>query len=124
MAGDELTLSVQATGINLAYQWQYQAANGQWTDLQWAKGSEYTMDPVGINRAAPTEWCSLITYGSVISDTAQITVNQPSQPRILKAPKSQVVATGASTQFKVEAAGTGFPHLSMVSQRQCHCRSY
>jgi Immunoglobulin I-set domain/Immunoglobulin domain len=96
-AGSNATFSVVAGGSEpLSYQWQFAGTN-----ITGATGTAYTISSAGTNHIG--QYTVLITniFGRT---TASATLNL--LPTILSQPRSQSVATGASAELCVSAAGT------------------
>ncbi len=97
-AGQQLTLSVQASGSIDGYQWYH---NG--SIVAGATEATYT------TTAAPSDagewWCVVISpCGNVISERALVQVNVP--PTIVTEPTGTAVCRGSTFTLQVEASGT------------------
>lgn len=101
ISGAGASFSVTATGTApLHYQWQKEGA-----DLEGATSDTLTLTAVGPGDAGNYQVVVWNTDGTVISDTAVLTVIMP--PVITQQPVSQTVPVGAGVTFSVTASGTG-----------------
>jgi hypothetical protein len=97
LAGNLATLSVQAVGDGLTYQW----FAGD-TEIAGANSSSYSTSVAGIYRAVVHS-----AGGAVTSASATVSVNPVVvAPTITKQPLSLTLALGANATFTVEAEGT------------------
>ena len=104
-AGESVTLTTEATGYNLTYQWQYREnAEAEWTDFAEATGSDFTA-------VIAPEWDGweircVVTDGSeesVSTEPVEVTILIPLE--ILSQPQSVEDVAGASITFAVDAVG-------------------
>jgi hypothetical protein len=104
-SGGTATLSVMATGTApLTYQW-YLGTSGNTTMLiSGATLSNFTTPPLS---ATMNYWVRVSnTAGHADSNTATITVNQPTAPTITSQPANQTISPGAMATLTVAATGT------------------
>ncbi|MES2924739.1 MAG: CAP domain-containing protein [Verrucomicrobiota bacterium] len=100
-SGSGTTLSVTATGANLAYQW-YQGASGSIQNpISGAISSSY----ITPNLSSTTSYWAKVSNiaGSADSNTATVTVAYP--PTILSQPVSPTISKNTSTTLSVTASG-------------------
>jgi len=97
--GQQLTLSVQATGTIDGYQWYH---DGNIV----AGATEATYTTTASTSDAGEWWVVIISpCGNTISERVQVTVNEP--PSIAQQPRSVAVCRGATVTLSVQATGTG-----------------
>ena len=105
-AGQSVSFSVQATGGDLAYQWQQ---NG--SAISGAMASSYSINAVA---AAENDARFAVvvsnSVGSVTSQSATLTVDSSVVPTITTQPESQAVTIGQPATFSVIASGTAPLH--------------
>jgi len=103
IAGQNVTLNVEADGsAPLAYQWFFNTN----TPLPAATNALFTVFNAQSTNAGIYSVRVTNSAGSVTSDFAALTVNQPVAPVITTNPQSQVVSAGLNAAFSVTAAGT------------------
>jgi hypothetical protein len=96
-AGNSATLSVQASGDGLSYQW----FSGD-TAIAGARSASYTTTSAGSYRVEVSN-----AAGKVTSDVATVIISvRVVAPAITKQPASLTLALGATGRFTVEATGT------------------
>jgi endonuclease/exonuclease/phosphatase family metal-dependent hydrolase len=100
--GSNVTFSVVATGTQpLSYQWFFYGTN-----LDGATNSSLTLTAVTTNAAGPYSVTITNAFGSVDSDTADLSVVGYSEPPTISGqPQSQIVNAGENVAFTVEAIG-------------------
>ena len=78
-AGNTATFTVAASGENLSYQWQQSTDNGQnWTDIGGATDATYTEEATTTSTNGYQYRCVVSnSAGSVTSEVATLTVNEP-----------------------------------------------
>ena len=101
--GDNVTLSVTATGSNLTYQWYKSGVS-----ISGATSASYTMSNV-TTADASTYYCEVSgDCGNVTSNTVTVTVNE--NTAITTQPQSQDVCEGADVTFSVVATGSNLTY--------------
>ncbi len=107
--GDPFTLSVQASGTGLTYQWQYSSDNVTWTDIPGATASTYavntaTTSDAGYYRVIVSNICNQ----PAVSNSAQVTVN--TAPVITQQPQTPAPACeGTDIVITSQASGQPVP---------------
>ena len=102
--GQSATFSVTATGTApLSYQWQKDGVN-----ISEATGNSYTTPETTLDDDGAQFTCTVTNgYGSVVSNSATLTVNITGDvPSITSQPVDQSVTEGQSATFSVTAIGT------------------
>jgi len=100
-AGDSISFTVVATGLDLTYQWRKGVTN-----IPGATSDTLTINPVSISDANPSYYV-IVSGASTPNDTSinvSLTVN--TAPDITTAPVNQTVCDGSSASFSVVATGT------------------
>ncbi|PTX44228.1 Ig-like domain-containing protein [Christiangramia gaetbulicola] len=104
-SGSTAEFSVEATGTGLAYQWQL---DGE--DIENATGASLSISEIAANDAGTytviisgTDPCETLT-----SEESVLTVNEIVE--INTQPASQVLCSGSTAEFSVEATGTGLAY--------------
>ncbi len=106
------TFTVEATGVDLTYQWQYQTNSTTWYDCtsydsEDYNSASYTLDPYTVKTTRDGwKYRCMITdaYGDVVySDAATLTV--VSELTILTQPVDVYSVAGGTSTFTVEAVG-------------------
>ncbi|MBQ2062663.1 MAG: immunoglobulin domain-containing protein [Oscillospiraceae bacterium] len=107
--GENATFSVQATGTNLTYQWQYKTPTSSWINST-ITGAKTAALPVAVTAARNGyQYRCVITdsYGTVAtSDPAELRV----KTQIITQPRSESVPVGSSSSITVEATGAGLTY--------------
>ena len=106
--GNSITLSVQAEGIGLRYQWYYKKV-GQESFSPYRTGATETVTPTASWNGIQL-YCVVTdaTGSSVTSDT--VTVNVTQELKITQQPAGQTVKLGDSITLGVKAEGTGLSY--------------
>ena len=105
-AGEDAVLSVVGQGTGVTYLWQVSTDNGvTFTDVANATGSTYTINnvSVGLNNTIYHVTLDVRSCGSVVSDTARLTVL--SLPVVELSAPSTVLVPGASITLNANAVG-------------------
>lgn len=102
--GDSASLSVTASGTDLAYQWQ-QNINGSWTTIRNATARSLLITNADATKA--TEYRVIVSNdgGSVTSNIGRVTLKNP--VIITQNPAPQQVVVGQNASFSVAASGHG-----------------
>ncbi len=101
--GDNVTLTVTASGSNLTYQWYKSGVS-----ISGATSASYTMSNV-TTADASTYYCEVSgDCGNVTSNTVTVTVNE--NTAITTQPQSQDVCEGADVTFSVVATGSNLTY--------------
>ncbi|KPK80046.1 MAG: hypothetical protein AMS27_17420, partial [Bacteroides sp. SM23_62_1] len=98
--GDNITFSVEATGVNLSYQWQKDGVNIAGETNPNLPVNNIGAGDVGIYTCIVSSTCG----GPLISDGAQLTLYTVTN--ITGQPVSKIVCEGKNTNFTVTASGT------------------
>ncbi|MBO4677437.1 MAG: leucine-rich repeat protein [Oscillospiraceae bacterium] len=108
-AGQTASFTVAADGDDLTYQWQYSKDNGEnWTNKTGATSAGYTVTVKESYDGMLYRCIVSNTAGSVISDSAKLTVIP--KPVITTQPSGKTVTAGAKATFKVAASGEGLSY--------------
>ena len=108
-AGQTASFTVAADGDDLTYQWQYSKDNGKnWTNKTGATSAGYTVTVKESYDGMLYRCIVSNTAGSVISDSAKLTVIP--KPVITTQPSAKTVAAGTKATFKVVASGEGLSY--------------
>ena len=98
--GSNATFSVAASGSpSLSYQWRKDGVN-----IGGAVATNYSITGVTTNNGGGYDAIVSNPYGSITSAVAQLTVVFP--PSITTQPTNQIIATGSSVSFSINATGT------------------
>ena len=110
-AGGQATFSIEATGEDLAYQWEYSSDNGaSWNSCENGTGAEITV-VAGDNTYGNLYRCTVSNSGgSVTSEPAELKAY--SGPVITKQPEDVSVKSGQKATFRIEATGNEGEELS------------
>ncbi|MDQ3281904.1 MAG: hypothetical protein M3Q69_10890 [Acidobacteriota bacterium] len=114
-SGTSTTLSVSASGANLAYQWYVGTSGSTATPISGATGPSLTVSPT----STTNYWVRVSnSCGAVNSNTATVTVSAAtcSAPTITAQPQSSTVTYGNYTTVGVTASGTGLTYQWYVGQ--------
>ena len=105
VTGDSATLRVVVTGSAPTYQW---IKNG--VIIEGANQSELKFNHLQLSNVGVYQVLVSNPAGSVTSNTATLTVNNPPLPVIILHPDNLSVAAGASAAFSISAVGTSFKY--------------
>jgi hypothetical protein len=115
------TFKVSATGVNLAYRWEYSDNGGETWQQSWSDG--YDTDTLKVRmyayRSGYLYRCQ-ITSGvaePVCTDAASLTLQAPSAA-IVNQPVSAGVLAGSTVRFQVEATGSDLTYQWYRSDNQ------
>ncbi len=108
-AGAKATFTVDASGTDLAYQWQYSKNGTTWTNKTGATSASYTVTAKASYNGMLYRCIVTKAGSSVTSGTAKLTVTV-AKPVITTQPKAQTAAVGATATYKVVASGTGLTY--------------
>ena len=104
-SGATATLTVQANGAGLSYQW-YQGTSGTTTTPVGTNSASFTTPAL---TTATNYWVRVTnTFGTANSNTAAITIGVG--PSITTHPASQTIASGATAALTVQANGAGLSY--------------
>jgi uncharacterized protein GlcG (DUF336 family) len=103
-SGTAVSFSVASSGTGLSYQWRKAGAN-----IAGATSATYTIPSVSAADAGNYDVVVTGSCGTVISNTASLTLNAP--PGISSQPQSQSVCQGFSASFTVVASGSGLNYI-------------
>jgi hypothetical protein len=104
----EATFNVTASGIGLSYQWLLSTNSGStWSDIPNATSATYSTGPTIISMSGYKYQCVVSnSAGSVTSNSATLTVDEPVQPpSIIEHPQDVVVTAPAPASFSLSASG-------------------
>ena len=100
--GGQVNFSVEATGVNLRYQWQQKRESaGSWSNISGKTASTLSWKTGAISHGMQYRCVVTGDGGSVASNAAQLTI----ATHITKQPVNQKVAVGSQVNFSVEATG-------------------
>ncbi|HEY1661029.1 MAG TPA: immunoglobulin domain-containing protein [Verrucomicrobiae bacterium] len=103
LTGQNATFTASANGsAPLAYQWYYDET----TALDGATNATLTITNAQASDIGGYSLTVTNANGSALSDTAELSVSDPTPPSIVAQPQSQTVLPGQSVTFNVEAGGT------------------
>jgi len=97
--GDNLTLSVSASGTSVSYQWQL---NG--TNISGANSNTYSISGLGTSDAGDYSCNVTGICGNESSNSATVTVNTTAS--ITSQPDDQIITLGSTATFSVTATGS------------------
>ena len=107
--GDQVTLSVEAVGLNLTYQWQYKAkAATTWSNAS-CKAATWNLKVAAVHFGFDFQ-CVITNSNGVKATTATVNVLDKSSLAITKQPETQSAAAGDTVALAVEANGTGLTY--------------
>ena len=96
------TISVNAQGTNLTYQW-YRGASGDTANpLAGETSSSMSITPVSTTQY----WCRVVSDGVCATNSATITVDVCTAPQISAQPASVTIPSGSSTTLSVSASSS------------------
>jgi len=104
-AGQSVSFSVSVSGSTpFTYQWQKNSAN-----ISGATASTYSINPAQTTHAGSYRVVVDNSFGSVTSDAATLTVNNPVAPSFTTQPQNQTVDIGQTATFTASATGSPSP---------------
>lgn len=101
-AGQSATFNVVAGGSSLSYQWFFDSN----TAIPNATNASLTISSAQTTDAGGYSVIVSNAFGSIPSETAELTVTVPTAPSIVVQPQGQTVLPGQSVTFNVSAGGT------------------
>ena len=102
LTGQNATFSVSASGGPLTYQWFFDED----TTTAGATNATFTVTNAQDSNIGGYSVVVSNAFGGVLSDTAELSVSEPTAPSIVTQPLSQTVLPGQSVTFNVEAGGS------------------
>ncbi len=102
--GQSTTFSVSATGLNLAYQWQYKTPGGDWADSQ-DTGATTTTLTTSASAISGTGYKCIVYVCNSYYTSDEVTLSVTGLPQITSQPVDQIVYVGETLDFGLQATG-------------------
>ncbi len=115
--GEDVTLSVTATGSSLIYQWQRQRAGSDWSDVEDGTTASLALHDVALESDGE-QYRVVVSneLGSVTSGAALLGVHVPwVAPQFTTSPMAVSVVVGSRATFNAVAVGTPAPTMTWQS---------
>ena len=110
-AGKTAKFTVEATGVDLSYQWYYRTSStGEWTAVSAASGKTAAYSLTAADRHNGYQYRCRVKNAAGTTYTKAVTLTILTKPVISTQPKNVSVAAGKEAKFTVTATGSGLTY--------------